>query len=129
MGTLNYRLSYRRNLPHYQPVTATLFVTFRLAGSLPVEVLRLLREEYERAVAEFDQTLSLLERSEMAYAAQRRFFGRMDAFLDAAETGLRWLGEAMIAELVANSLHYRHERVYDLDTFCLMPTHTLHLPL
>ena len=123
MGTLNYRLSYRRNLPHYQPATVTLFVTFRLAGSLPVEVLRLLREEYERAVAEFDQTLSLLERSEMVYAAQRRFFGRMDAFLDAAETGPRWLGEAMIAELVANSLHYRHERVYDLDTFCLMPTH------
>lgn len=68
MGTLNYRLLYQRNLPHYQPVTATLFVTFRLAGSLPVEVLRLLREEYEHAVAEFDQTLSLLERSEMAYA-------------------------------------------------------------
>ncbi len=123
MSNLDYRLSYRRNLPHYQPANATLFITFRLAGSLPVEILQRLREEYERVVAEVDSSLSMPERSEMEYAAQRRFFGRMDAFLDAAEYGPRWLKEPAIAQLVADSLHYRHRRVYDLDTFCIMPTH------
>ena len=123
MSNLDYRLFYRRNLPHYQPANATLFITFRLAGSLPVEVLQRLREEYERVVAEFDRTLSLRERTEMEYAAQRRFFGRMDAFLDAAESGPRWLEEPAIAQLLADSLHFRHGRVYALDTFCIMPTH------
>ncbi len=119
----NYRLFYRRNLPHYQPVNTPLFITFRLAGSLPVELLQRLQEEYERSIAEIDKTLSVREQQEVAYAAQRRAFGRMDAFLDAATTGPRWLEEPAIAQLVANSLHYRHGRVYDLDTFCIMATH------
>src|SRR5688572_30411852 len=34
MSYLNYRSSYRRNLPHVQPPGAILFITFRLAGSL-----------------------------------------------------------------------------------------------
>jgi len=124
MSTNDYRLFYRRNLPHYQPVNATLFITFRLAGSLPVEVLQRLRGEYERSIAEIDGSFSLRERSEMEYAAQHRLFGRMDAFLDAAETGPRWMEEPAIARLMTDSLHYRHGRVYDLDTFCIMPTHT-----
>ena len=35
MGNLDYKPDYRRNLPHIQPPSATFFVTFRLAGSLP----------------------------------------------------------------------------------------------
>jgi hypothetical protein len=42
---LGYKSFYRRNLPHIQPVDATLFLTFRLAGSLPKEVLREMMEE------------------------------------------------------------------------------------
>lgn len=36
---------YRRNLPHTHPSGATFFVTFRLAGSLPAEVIERLRQE------------------------------------------------------------------------------------
>jgi len=31
-------IHYRRNLPHYHPDGFPLFITFRLAGSLPVDV-------------------------------------------------------------------------------------------
>lgn len=123
MSNLDYRLFYRRNLPHYQPANATLFVTFRLTGSLPVQVLQRLREEYERAVTEIDSTLDLRERAVLEYRTQRRLFGRMDGYLDAAGTGPRWLAEQAIGELMINSLHYRHGRVYNLDTFCVMPNH------
>jgi putative transposase len=123
VSNFGYRLFYRRNLPHYQPANATLFVTVRLAGSLPVEILRQLRGEYDRAIAGFDNTLSLRERSELEYTAQRRFFGRMDAFLDSGNLGPRWLEEPAIAQMLADSLHFRHGRVYDLDTLCIMPTH------
>lgn len=38
---------YRRNLPHIHPTGATFFVTFRLAGSLPQEVIERLRQEFQ----------------------------------------------------------------------------------
>ena len=41
------KIYYRRNLPHYQPSYASYFITFRLAGSLPNEVIIKLKEEYE----------------------------------------------------------------------------------
>ena len=40
-----YKLYYQRNLPQFQPFVATLFITFRLAGSLPKEVMLRLDEE------------------------------------------------------------------------------------
>lgn len=119
---LDYRLFYRRNLPHYQPPNATLFVTFRLADSIPEEVAQRLREEHERIIQAL-QELPASERSEQAYLEQRRAFGRWDASLDAAEHGPRWLQDPAVAQLVADSLHYRNGKVYDLDTFCLMPNH------
>jgi REP-associated tyrosine transposase len=39
-----YKSFYRRNLPHIQPIDADLFVTFRLADSLPQHVLQEMRE-------------------------------------------------------------------------------------
>lgn len=41
----DYKSFYRRNLPHIQPVDTALFLTFRLAGSLPKEVLGRMRDE------------------------------------------------------------------------------------
>ncbi len=45
MNPLDYRFEYRRRLPHSQPLGATFFVTFRLHGSIPIEVLREWQEE------------------------------------------------------------------------------------
>jgi len=43
----NDTIYYRRNMPHIQPGGATFFVTFRLASSLPKEVVLRLKEEYD----------------------------------------------------------------------------------
>ena len=48
MNNLDYREYYRRNLPHIQPRGATFLVNYRLAGSLPQEVMDQLREEAEQ---------------------------------------------------------------------------------
>ena len=45
LDRLGYKSFYRRNLPHIQPLNSALFVTFRLAGSLPEEVLARMAEE------------------------------------------------------------------------------------
>src|ERR1043166_7475363 len=47
---LGFKSFYRRNLPHIQPINATLFVTFRLIGSLPLHVIA--RMTHERQTLE-----------------------------------------------------------------------------
>jgi hypothetical protein len=75
MSTLEYKLFYRRHLPHIQPPGATLFVTFRLAGSIPAEVLQQLRAEAERVEAILACIPDPQKRAERAYLEQRRLFG------------------------------------------------------
>jgi len=38
---------FHRRLPHWHPSDATFFVTFRLAGSLPYQVIEQLHREQE----------------------------------------------------------------------------------
>ncbi len=106
---------YRRKLPHMQPKGATLFVTFRLAGSLPVTIIEQLQADHEaeKLAATSD---------EGRYLAARRYFGRFDDQLDRS-TGPHYLQQPALANLVANSLHYRDQRVYQLDAFTIMSTH------
>jgi REP element-mobilizing transposase RayT len=123
MSTLEYQLFYRRHLPHIQPPGATLFITFRLAGSLPTEVLQRLLTEAERVEAVLARILDPQERAQQAYLEQRRLFGKWDTALDTAQNGPFWLRDPRIADLVTESLHHRDGRVYDLDAFCIMPNH------
>lgn len=44
----NDTIYYRRNMPHIQPNGAAFFVIFRLAGSLPKEVVLRLKEEQSK---------------------------------------------------------------------------------
>lgn len=123
MSTLEYQLFYRRHLPHIQPPGATLFITFRLAGSLPTEILQRLLTEAERVEAVLARILDPQERAQQAYLEQRRLFGKWDTALDTAQNGPFWLRDPRIADLVTESLHHRDGRVYDLDAFCIMPNH------
>jgi len=45
MSQFDYQQFYEGHLPHIQPPDATLFVTFRLADSIPKHVLRLWKAE------------------------------------------------------------------------------------
>ena len=103
---------YERNLPHRLARGSTLFLTFRLAGSLPMEVMERLKAE---AAAHSEMPAD--------YAAQRRYFGRFDASLDQATTGPTWLRVPAVAALVAEALHFRHGTSYELVAYCIMPNH------
>ena len=123
MRNLEYRLFYRYHLPHYQPPGATLFVTFRLAGSIPRAVLAELLAERERVDATLARISDPAERRQRVDWENRRLFGLWDTALDTADQGPFWLREPAIANLVAESLHYRDGRVYTLDAYCIMPNH------
>ena len=123
MSNLDYQLFYRRHLPHIQPPGATLFITFRLAGSIPTEVLQRLLEERERVDQLLESIPDPQERRRRAYEEQRRLFGKWDRALDTAQSGPFWLRDERIANKVADSLHHLNGQKYDLDAFCIMPNH------
>ena len=136
MSQFACKFSYRRDLPHIQPVGATLFVTFRLFGSLPRAVIerwqavkRCLGECLKRLEpSDVGQTVSLPDSQPNSlrhrqYELHRRWFARFESLLDRADTGPLWLKDEQIAAMVADSLHYRDGKVYRLDAFSVMPNH------
>jgi len=123
MEKLSYKLFYERNLPHYQPPGATLFVTSRLAGSLPTHVIQQLREEAERRKVALARIENLEERANARYDEQRRYFGKFDKLLDTCSTGPFWLRNPEVARIVTESLNYRNGKVFTLDAYSIMSNH------
>ena len=114
MSNLRFREFYRRRLPHIQIAGSTYFVTFRLKNSLPKDALEKLTAETAR-IKELTKDVSEFE--------HRRWFGKFDDYLDRVICGEAFLNNEQVAALIANSIHYRDGKVYDLVAFCIMPNH------
>lgn len=92
-----------------------MFITFRLADSLPQVVLDQLRADFQTAEAEADD--------EERYARQRRCFGRFNQCLDGAASGPVWLRQPAIARLVQQAMHFYDGKQYALVCYCMMANH------
>lgn len=114
---------YRRNLPHIHPPGATFFVTFRLAGSLPQEVVERLREEQEQEERRLQECLSGPALREAQYRLQKKFFGQYDDWLDRMASGPTWLREPALAEMAMREIRRLDGEHYDLLACCVMPNH------
>jgi REP element-mobilizing transposase RayT len=123
VNQFSYKPFYRRNLPHIQPEGATLFITFRLANSLPREVVEKLKAEQEETEKRINQIADKREREKQLDQARRHFFGKWDDALDSLVYGEKYLSNPHVADLVAESLLYRNGKVYDLEAFSIMPNH------
>ncbi len=123
MSPQNYRLFYQRRLPHYQPPGATLFITFRLAGSLPQAVIERLEAEMDLEQAKIERTADSQSQKQATYSAQKKLFGKWDVELDLAKSGPTWLSDPDIASMVSEVLHQRNNKEYILEAYCIMPNH------
>lgn len=120
----HYDPHYHRNLPHWQPEGAMFFITFRLANSLPVQVIQQLREQQEREKQAVRARYSGAQQYEELYKLDKKYFGHFDAWLDrCVEESPRWLAEPKIAQIVADEIHRLDVERYSLITYCLMPNH------
>lgn len=124
--TYDFKQFSRRKLPHIHPPSAILFVTFRLAGSVPKPVLQEWKAEKEwlehellkvAREAKETNTIEALKHEVRLIAFHRRWFLRFEQVLHRAEHGPTWLRDERIAKLVAESIKYRDGKVYRL-----MPT-------
>jgi len=101
---------YRRNLPHWHPEGESIFLTWRLFGSLPASV--------------FKETRAAKDGGAAKESAGKRF-KRLDSLLEQATTGPLWLTDARVANFVVETIR-RGERplgYFDLHAYVVMPNH------
>ncbi len=94
---------YRRNLPHWQPENCSIFLTWRLHGSLPKGFAERLRKWSDQPGKQF---------------------ANVDRVLDAASNGPLWLNDPKIADhtqrAIARGAELGH---YVLRAYVIMPNH------
>jgi putative transposase len=128
--TYEYKQFSRRTLPHIHSPGATLFVTFRLHGSIPKVVLR----QWEHERSDLLKTISVLcdsdineaidlALSERVRVFNRQWFAKYEEVLHAASSGPNWLKDAQIAQVVANAFHHLDEQAYGLHAYSIMSNH------
>lgn len=110
----------RGNLPHWYVPRAAHFVTYRLAGTLPADVL-------ESLAARKNQLLAR-PRPDGMTAAQRRgqvhkqLFAEYDRYLD-DNRSVDWLGPPAVATMIRRNLYHHNGAKYHLLAYCIMPNH------
>ena len=111
----------RGYLPHLENQNPIYFVTFRLADSLPREILRQLRAERE--------TIEKAASAGVTVAADHFRLLKLRAIIQKAE---RWLDQGSgscfmkdprIAGIVADALQFFDGKRYRLLAWCVMPNH------
>lgn len=115
---------YQRVLPHILPPGECVFITYRLAGSIPTEVLLRLVEEKQEAI----RRITGRENDSMANQnavddEHKRYFARFGQYLDRATNGPHWLKQSNVAVIIKEGLHHRDGEDYDLHTYCVMSNH------
>jgi putative DNA methylase len=97
----------RRNLPHWHPEGKSIFITWRLYGSLPASLMRKRRTG----------------RNACATNTGREFV-RLDAALDAAKRGPLWLANPEFADYAEYPIvHGAELGRYQLHSYVVMPNH------
>ena len=114
---------YRRKLPHWQISGAEYFVTIRLAGTLPGQVIQELKELRKKVVKIDAEKIPVSNQDKLKRNIESKFFKKYEELLDQATTGPTWLRENGVAEIVKEALHFRDNEVYELYAYCIMSNH------
>ena len=130
MSQFEYKQFYERNRPHIHPPNSVLFVTFRLAGSVPKTVLAQYKAEKDWIENEIGRISGKenTKESDVDYLIRlkefhRNWFRRFETILDSATNGPMWLSQPEIREIVCNKLTAGDGINYRLDAFSIMSNH------
>lgn len=111
----------RNVLPHLKRAGGAYFVTFRLAETLPAEVLQQFKRERELIMAQ-----ALAAKRPLTWREQEELFRwyseRVDAYLDAGH-GECFLKQPAVADMAAGALKFFEGQRYELRAWVVMPNH------
>ena len=117
---------YTRRLPHLHPTGKTLFVTFRIANSLPKEVVLRWMEERDLEVLRLHKIYAAdpEKLQEALYNAKKRSFARFDELLDQSFPDEHRLDQQPLASEIAGAMQWHQQQGnIDLLCYCIMPNH------
>lgn len=117
---------YRRNLPHWQPESSVIFVTFRVYGSLPREAERRLVELKMHLAAQNTVAGETTAQRRVRHARQLFAFTERvldDQLLTRHPDRPMWLSDASVAAMICSSLQHHAGTMYALHRFVVMPNH------
>jgi REP element-mobilizing transposase RayT len=132
MGRLDYDAFTKRKRPHFQPLKGTLFVTFRLADSIPKATVRyyIARREWLkdqlRRVSEIAVETSSKEHATWLIKLERlnsEWFLKCEEILHREAVGPTWMRDNRVADKVVENLHHLDGNAYRLDAFTVMSNH------
>lgn len=110
----------RRRLLHWYRPGHAHFLTYRLADTIPVSVLREWRDRRAAAVRSgpVDPTLRAAYRERI----HKQFFAAYDRFLDSRPEPA-WLADPRVAAMIRENLLHHRGRTYELLAWCVMSNH------
>ena len=108
----------RGYLPHVKCEGAAYFITFRLADSLPKEILL----RFQREHAEILRHLPAHAKPEQTEEAHRELRRKIERYLDQG-AGACHLRRPGIVDMMAGALRHFHGKYYLLDDWVVMPNH------
>jgi len=114
---------YRHRLPHIQLSNARYFINFRLANTIPQDVLKQLTEDRHREEQLLQRNFSGPAGQNLRDDLHKKYLGRYDAWLDRCAHGPDWLKEGPIAEIVVQRIRDFDSVRYHLLSYCIMPNH------
>jgi putative DNA methylase len=110
----------RRDLPHWYMPGAAHFVTYRLYGSLPREVLDELRMRRDTLLHQKPDERSGL--ADHRTRIHKQLFVAYDNALDQPR-GNQYLLEPRVAAIIRSNLYHHHGTKYHLMAYCVMSNH------
>ncbi len=117
-------IEYYRKLPHKQYFGANFFVTWRLFGSLPKEVILKLQTEKDIAIeAIYLKKLPTEEENKAIDYELSKYYMAFDGALDKITDGPHHLKKVEIANLVIDKIKSFDGLYYELQAYCVMSNH------
>jgi len=110
----------RRKLPHWYVPGAAHFVTYRIAGTIPFEVLMELQNQVKSKLKKGPPKGT--PASEYQRRIHKQVFAAYDRYLDAT-CRIDWLAKPEVASVIRENLYHHNGGKYHLLAYCVMPNH------
>jgi putative transposase len=114
----NYQTTafYRRGLPHWHVVGHSYFVTFRLKNSIPVNVFKEFKLEYETALNNAESNSELTD-------IERKHFLKIERILDGCKYSNLEL-DCEVSDMIGKSIVWLEENyLWRIPSYVIMPNH------
>jgi len=131
MGNFGYKQFSERHRPHIHPPASIIFVTYRLAGSIPKSTVR----EYKAKKQWLDHQLRLAQEVSFDEAPEvnvwldriekftRDWFVKFEDILHKANVGPMWMQDDRVAAKISEGLSELDGKAYRLDAYSIMSNH------